>query len=267
MKKLIVLFLIVVSVLLTSCNSVIQKTVNVPEYLSDCDAQYNEEDEQYLVSFGLKDKSKKYIASIGTAKIVFKDKTKNKLYDKTIKFSEKDFSDYTSKLWKGTRYLCGLYIDTKEITPAASDEGVAELTITAADGQAVFDTEKIELLDLPTKEIDIKNQKLPKKLSYIDFDNKETVYSVTDVSYKTEIMLDSASVEAKATVKMIKNNIEKDDFFTVKCVLKDSKGVEAASEEEYCEYISNGESKYVTFDFTDLDANESYTLSFKDASE
>lgn len=267
MKKTVCSFMLLSIIILCSSCSAITKSISnvsmvIPEYLSDCDAQFNETDNQFLVSFGLKDSKEKYIATNGTAKVLLTDKKNNKLFEKTINFDEKDFSDYTSKQWEGSRYLCGLYINSKDITPAATNEGIVELSVSAADKQAVFKTQRISVFGLPTKDINIKKPKLPKKISYIDFDKKETVVSISDIVLKTDILIDKAYVEAKVSVKMIKNNLDKDDDFEIKCVLKDSKGVQVANEEMYCEYIKNGESEYVDVLFDELDANEEYKLSF-----
>ncbi len=264
----LLLFVLVLCFVFTSCSSMknkVEKALSIiPEYLSDCDAQFNETENQLLISFGLQDKNKKYISSSGTAKIVITDKTNNKLYNGTITFDEKNFSDYTSKQWNGTRYLCGIYIDANKILPAANDEGTVELSVTAADKQAVFKTQKIKVFYLPTKEISVKKPKLPQKVSYYDFDNKETVISITNVDFKTEIISDYASVEVKATVKMIRNNLEsQSDSFSIKCVMKDSKDVIVSSEEELCDYIKNGESTTIEFSFDELDANEKYKISFE----
>ncbi len=269
MKKVVISVLcIAMIVLMSSCSKVVnqesKKQIVIPEYLSDCDAQFNETDNQLLISFGLKDKNKKYVSSNGVAKVLVKDKTKNKLYNKSIDFTKNDFSDYTSKMWKGTRYLCGIYINADEIAPAANDEGIVELTVSAADEQAVFETQKINVFGLPTKNIEIKKPKLPKTVSYYDFDNKETKISITDVSFKTEIIGDYSTVDAKVTVKMIKNNLESNsDSFMIKCILKDSNGVKVSSEDEYGDYIKNGESEYIDVSFSDLDPNESYKLTFE----
>lgn len=124
---------------------------NEVAYISDRDVDYYKADKKHTVFFGLKNASETYISSSGKADITIYDSDDKKVYSKSIKFSSKDFSSWSSAQWNGSKYLCGLDIQQKNIPHCASSSGVLALKVTLDDG-TWFDEKRISMYDLPEHE-------------------------------------------------------------------------------------------------------------------
>lgn len=235
---------------------------NTAEYISDRSVQYNQEDNEYIVFFGLQDDNEEYISSNGTATVVITDKTGNELYKKDISFSDSDFSNWSSKLNPTERFLCGLHIKATDISGAASSSGTLSLAVKLDDG-GDFESKNLSISDLKAKELNITLPKLPLSFSNYNYKNEiEEVIEVTDIEVKTSVNYDgTASAEFILNVRMLENYSSSTSHYShVGYKLKDSKGVIVESGNASINPMAVGETSKDTINIYNLDANEKYTL-------
>ena len=236
--------------------------IKTAKYLSDRSVQYNEEDNDYIVFFGLKDENEEYISSKGTASIVITDKTGNELYNKDISFSDNDFSSWSNKLNPTPRFLCGLHIKTSDISGAASSSGTLSLAVELDDGVS-FESSNLSINNLKEKELSIALPELPQSFSNYNYKNEiEEVIEVTDIEVETTVHYNgSASVKLYLTVSMLENYSSSTSHYShIGYKLKDSNGVIVDSGNASINPMAVGETSKDTIYINNLDANESYTL-------
>lgn len=116
-------------------------------YLSDRKVQYEEEDNEYIVFFGLKNKAMEFIAAPGKAEITITAGGAT-LYQKTVAFKKSDFTNWTNPLWDSSRYLCGLRIKRSDIKGGTKNSGTLTLKVIIDDG-TWFDPDDLTINNLP----------------------------------------------------------------------------------------------------------------------
>lgn len=240
---------------------------NVPQvnYISNRTAQYNEEDKQYVVFFGLQaSEYGEYMSSSGVADIVIKDDTGNELYNKKINFTDSDFTTWTNSYWDNSRYLCGLYINASDIKGSASSTGTLTLSVSGENFE--FSPYNIQLFNLPIKQIKVDLPDLPKKIyNYTYTGNTEKVINITDIKYETTSNYDSTStIKFTFTVKMITNYSNSTSTYSqIGYKLKNSKGVIVNSGTHFVDAMSVGETVLEELSIYDLNPNDTYTLTLE----
>lgn len=125
---------------------------NDVKYLSDRDIDYYEEDNQYILFFGLKNAAEQRISASGKAGVIITNSDGVEIYNKTLTFNSDDFSNWTNALL-GERYLCGLRIKADNFKHNNSSTGKVALTITLDDG-TYFDESTMTIYDLPEHDWD-----------------------------------------------------------------------------------------------------------------
>ena len=232
------------------------------KYLTDRSVQFNEQDDDYVLLFGLKDEKEEYVSSKGTVSVTITDTTGNELYNKDISFYDSDFSSWSSKLNPTARYLCGIHIMASEISGSASSSGTLSFSVELDDGVS-FDSSNLNITNLKQKDIDIQLPALPQSIINYNYSNEvEDVVEVTDIEIETKVFYDgSASIQVHLTVGMLENNSTSTSHYShVGYKLKDSNGVIVDSGNAFINPMAVGETSKDTFYISNLDANESYVL-------
>ena len=247
-------------------------TENVPvassydiAYIGNRRVQYNEAEEQYVVFFSFSDATQNnYIAGAGTAEIVITETTGNELYNRSIKFTEKDFTNWTNQMWDGERLMCGLYINKADILGSASSTG--NLTLKVYGDNFSFDADTINIYELPMKGLDIRFPEIPYVVTEYDYyNNPEFVLEVQDVDFEVSSNYDakiSGSLSVK--VKMLTNNSDSSSSYShVSYKLKNSEGIVVNSGSILINPMSAGEIAMGNAYLNDLNPNDSYILTFE----
>ena len=235
------------------------------KYIGDRTVQYNEQDDDYIVFFALKDENEERMSAPGTAIIVISDNTGNELYNNRIHFTESDFTTWNNKFDDTQRYLCGLHIKNSDIAGAASSSGVLALAVELDNG-ITFESYNINILNLKEKEVEIQIPQLPQTITNYTYSNEiKMVVEVTDVKTQTRVNYDgTASLTVNLTVKMLENYTDSSTSYSqVGYKLKDSNGVIVDSGNAYINPMAVGETATDQVYINKLSANESYVLEFE----
>ena len=242
-------------------------TTKKVQYLSDRSVQFNEQDDDYVLLFGVKGENEEYLSSTGTASIVITDKSGNELFNKDIAFSDSDFSSWSNAINPTARYLCGLHIKASDISGSASSSGTLSFSVELDNGVG-FESSNLNITNLRQKELDISLPKLPQSLTNYNFRNEiEEVIEVTGIEVETSVHYDgSASAKLHLTVGMLENYSTSTSHYShVGYKLKDSDGVIVDSGNASVNPMAVGETSKDTIYINNLDANESYVLELENA--
>ncbi len=270
MKKTILGFLLLILVLsLCGCNSNsgsndenVNNKGNI-EYISDRKCSYYSENEEYIVFFGLQDNNNNYLDASGTAEIVIVDDNNIEIFEKSIQFSESDFTDWSNAMRDYSRYLCGIHIKRSEISGSTTKSGKLKLTVYADD--VSFDESSMIITDLPSKSVNITLPSTPQTIKNYDYSgNLEFEAIVENITCSTESNYDGKSTATFViTTKMTKNNSKYSaSYFYVGYKLKNSKGIVVKSEKTGLPSVGVGETVQDDFIIFDLDPTDSYVLEF-----
>ena len=239
-------------------------TVDI-QWISDRRVQYNKEDEQYVVFFGLQDANHNYVSASGTVKIRISDESGNELYNNEIAFTKNDFTEWTNQSWDSARYMCGIYIKRSDVKGGASTGGVLSLAVECEDGTS-FDADNLTIYDLPSKKVSIKMPSTPAKIYNYNYKGSvETIISVEKITYETESSYDgTARLIMKFNVKLIANYTDTSGHTSkIGYKLKNSDGVIVKSGHFYVSPMEVGEIALEEETIYDLDPNDSYVLTFE----
>ena len=237
-------------------------------YISDRRVQYNKQNDQYIVFFGLQTEAKEYTSSAGTAEIVIKDDGGEILYEKNLYFTKNDFTSWTNTSWDSSRYLCGLYINRSDLQGAASSSGKLSLKVVLDDG-TWFEAEQLYITDLPAISVNIILPEIPS--TYIDtrYSSYTATVQVSKLEYNTTINYDgTATLKVNVVLKLLSKSNKVNESSTV-CVgykLYDSDGLVVDSGHIYSNPIAVGEASKEDFIIWDLNPRETYKLVFSNAS-
>ena len=237
-------------------------------YISDRRVQYNKQNDQYIVFFGLKTEAKEYTSSAGTAEIVIKDDGGEILYEKNISFNKNDFTSWTNTSWDSSRYLCGLYINRSDLQGAASSSGKLSLKVVLDDG-TWFEAEQLYITDLPAISVNIILPEIPSTYKDTRYSSYTATVQVSKLEYNTTINYDgTATLKVNVVLKLLSKSGKTNESSTV-CVgykLYDSDGVVVDSGHIYSNPIAVGEASKEDFIIYDLNPRETYKLVFSNAS-
>ena len=271
---LVILAIIVTVVLVSvfsnsgsSSTNVATSTTELSKKVCSIDAtivQFNSEDNQFIVFFGLRNEHSRYISGTGTATIVVKDEEGNELYNKEIAFDENDFGDWTSQA-AGTRYLCAIYVNKSEIAGGLSERGQFILTVKGDDYN--FDAKYLDTWDLPERELTINLilPTIPITINNYDRDeNLEKQISITKIETEmSKSYNNKVTVNLEFNVKMLANYAEATSVSSsIGYKLKNSDGVIVDSGTIYISQMAVGETAKADKTFYDLEPDETYTLEF-----
>lgn len=179
MKKLITIFAIIFTFLLSGCSMLKPKV----ERLLDWSFQYNEHTNDYSLFFGLADKNNKLLASSATVNIRIVNDENEVVYTGTKNVSVSDFDYYTSKV-RGEQYLANVRISESEITTGKSSHGKVYFSVYQSN-EFAFDEVNCEVLSgLPLKDVNIQFNTFPLDLnSYGYFEDVPSVIQIQSVEY------------------------------------------------------------------------------------
>lgn len=236
-------------------------------YISDRKTQYDNANARQIVFFGLKTESGKFMSASGTASITITDESNYNIYKKDIKFTSKDFTNWSNSSWDSSRYLCGLYIYDKDIQGSSSESGTLSLKVTLDDG-TWFDVSKHSISNLPSIQVKIKTPSIPATYRDTRYSSHTSVVQITKLTYTSSSRYDgTASVTftiiLKLSSKIGESNVS--DTVAVGYKLYDSDGLVVDSGHIYSDPIAIGESCKDTFNIYDLNPRETYTLKFINA--
>ena len=236
-----------------------------PAYIGERTVEYHKEDDRFIVFFALQDENKNYMAADGTANIKFFDNSQNVLYDKSIDFTVLDFTEWSNTYRDGTKNMCGIYIDKKDIKNGISDSGVVSLSV-VGDG-FWFEEYNMNVDNLPKKELTVKLPSVPCEIINYGYDGSiETKLSVESVDYSSEIYdyNGKATVRFSLKVKLLENHTASSSTYSqVGYKLKDSTGLVVDSSNVMVNSAGVGETVKAEILSLDLDPNETFTLTFE----
>ncbi len=105
-----------------------EKTVSIPEYITDFSVEYSKEYDIYKVFFGFKDSNNQYVTYNGTAKINIENEDGENVYSGEFTVNESMFGTYTRKTTGNEQYiLCKINIPVSEIEKGKKEKGTLML--------------------------------------------------------------------------------------------------------------------------------------------
>jgi hypothetical protein len=168
-------------------------------YLGDRSIQFDDNKNEIILFFSLKDKDEKVLKSPATVDIRIINDENEQVYNATKKITESDFGTWTSAL-RGSQTLASIYIPISSIKKGKSDSGKIHFKV-YHEGSFEFDESTLSTSDLPyispVDNFKLSLPEVPKKISYISsWDNKiQHTFNITNISYKVEESYDLKSVE------------------------------------------------------------------------
>lgn len=234
------------------------------QWITDRRVQFNSEDKQYVVFFGLQDSGKNYVSASGIASIKITDETGNELFNKDISFTEKDFTEWTNQSWDSPRFMCGIYINQSDIAGSASTSGSLSLAVKC--DTAEFEPDNLYIYDLPSKELSVQLPITPAKVTNYNYrGDVETIVSITKISCESRTNYDStATLTINMNVELIANYSDITGHSSkVGYKLKNSEGIIVDSGQFYISPMEVGEIVAEQGMIYNIDPNDTYTLTFE----
>ena len=235
-------------------------------WISDRSVQYKEADDMYNVLFALSDQNGTKLKTSGVAEITIKDEKENLLYNKSINFTESDFTEWTNKNRDDYTLGCWLNIPRTDVKGSSSSSGTLSLKVITESG-IFFDTYNMTITNLPEKTVEIKLPEVP--VTHVDqrYSDEVSYITVHSLTYKqTYLYKGEASVEFEVLISLDgrtgKRNVSR--YAEIGYKVYDEDGVVVESGDIYTNNLAIGEKSKNTFTISDLDPMKTYTLELFD---
>lgn len=262
MKKLIFVAILVLSVSLCGCTSMLSivSGKNI-ETLNSWSIQYNEGTNDYSIFFGLKNKSGRFISADVDVDIRIINDKDEEVFKGSKSVTKNDFGNYTSKN-DGEQYLAEIRIPATEFAEGKSSSGTVYLKVYKENVVSFDEVNCKALYCLLTKDIKFTTSPLPVVINVKSYNGKiESKIKIEKVAYKFEKEI---SPKLNITINGLKtygNSKTAIDMISYK--LYDSEGYVVESGNIFLSSLGKGDKfnddSIVIYDIT---PGESYTLKF-----
>lgn len=262
MKKLS-LFLVIVFVLQMCGCSIISGGLSNSEVetLKGWSFQYNEGANDYSIFFGLLTRSNKYVSADVDVDVRIVNDNGVEVYNATHFVNKDDFDYYTSQA-AGEEFLANLRIPASDISDGTSSSGKVYLTVYKGDYLRFDEVNCSALYCLPTKDVQLVAEGLPKEINVKGYDGSiEAKIVINDVTYVYDNDFTSILKITFSGTKTYGKTSSSYDIISYK--IYDSEGFLVDSSNVYLSTLSEGDKfRDDSIIVYDVVPGETYTIKF-----
>ncbi len=262
MKKAILPRLLVLSLLLTGCSSMLGAAR--VETLRGWSFQYNEGTDDYSLFFGLRDCNERAVSAEVDVDIRIENDQGEVVYSATRSVTPDDFGTYTSEA-RGEEYLAEIRIPRRDITAGKSADGKVYLTVYKGDALRFDEVNCEPLFCLPIQDIKLEAAQLPAEIPVRDYMGEiASKIQIEDVSYVFE---KEYSPVLKITVIGTKTEGNSDSIYDrVSYKLCDEEGYVVETGELFLDSLNKGDKfKDDSIVIYDIEPGKTYTITFAES--